>query len=67
MNKAEQDEAKAFHKGVEAMREHIAGGFDRYADNQKWTGPQFARIVRNLKPPTLRDASLPTAVSAPAS
>jgi hypothetical protein len=67
MSKAEQDEAKAFQKGVEAMREFIASGFDRYADNQKWTGPQFARIVRNLKPPALRDASLPTATSAPAS
>ncbi len=63
MSKAEQDEAKAFHKGVEAFREMVATGFDRYSDNQKWTGPQFARIVRNLKAPQPRDASLPAAIA----
>ena len=67
MSKAEQEEAKAFHKGVEAMREHIANGFDRPGESQKWTGGQIARIVRNVKPPALRDAILPTVTSAPAS
>src|SRR5580692_10786237 len=63
MNKAEQDEAKAFHKGVEAMRELIASGFEKYSPIQKWTGPQFATIVRGLKAPQLKDMNLPTAVA----
>ena len=63
MSKAEQEEARAFHKGVEAMREFIASGFDKYGPNQKWTGPQFAHIVRNLKAPVLREVSLPSPVA----
>ena len=63
MSKAEQEEARAFHKGVEAMREFIASAFDKYGTNQKWTGPQFAYIVRKLKAPVLREASLPSPVA----
>lgn len=63
MGKAEQEEARAFHKGVEAMREFIASGFDKYGPNQKWTGPQFAHIIRNLKAPVLREVSLPSPVA----
>ena len=60
MSKAEQEESKAFHRGVEAMREYIASGFEKYLPSpsgiqQKWTGPQFAHIVRGLKAPTARD------------
>ena len=63
MTKSEQDEAKAFHRGVEAMRDHVADGFDKYGPNQKWTGPQFAHIVRGIKAPQLRDSNLPTAAA----
>ncbi len=53
MSKSEQDEARAFHRGVEAMREHIAVNFDRYGPNQKWSGPQFANIVRRVEAPKM--------------
>ena len=55
MSKSEQEYAKAWRAGVEAMREFIAAGFDKYGTNQKWTGPQFASIIRGLQSPAPRE------------
>jgi hypothetical protein len=63
MSKAEQEEAKAFHKGVEAMRDHIAANFENYGNYQRWSGAEFAAIVRKVDGPKFRDASLPAAVA----
>ena len=62
MSKAEQDEAKAFHKGVQAMRDYFAANMEAYK-LQRFSGPEIAAIVRRVEGPKFRDASLPAAIA----
>lgn len=53
MSKAEQEEAKAFHKGVEAMREYLAMNMEKHGKARSFSGEDIAVIIRRVAPPTL--------------
>lgn len=51
LSKSEQDAAKHFHRGVSALREHLAVNFERYTI-QRFSGPEIADIVRRAVLPS---------------
>ena len=63
MNKAEQEQAQAFQKGVNAMREYFAMNMERYRRNQMFSGPDVAAIIRRVDGPKFADASISTVAS----
>ena len=65
MNKSGQEQAQAFHRGVEAMAEHVAKAFDVYKARdsggnliQRFGGPEIADIVRRCERPKFTESAL---------
>lgn len=68
MNKLEQEQAQAFHKGVEAMAKHLADQFGKYSGRdsrgdyiQRFGGPEIADIIRRCQRPAVSGITGPTA------
>lgn len=57
MNKAEQEQAKVFQQGVNAMREYFATEMGKYGKHQAFSGPDIAVIIRRVKGPQFADAA----------
>lgn len=57
MNKAEQEQAQAFQRGVNAMREYFAAAMEKYQRNQMFSGQDVAAIIRRVDGPRFADSA----------
>lgn len=53
--KSEQEQAQAFQRGVNAMREYFAANMEQYKRNQAFSGPEVAAIIRRVEGPRFGD------------
>ena len=49
----EMSESRGFAAGISAMRAYLADTWDKYPDIQTFTGPQIARVIRNVRGPDM--------------
>ena len=46
-------ESRGFAAGISAMRAYLADTWEKYPDIQTFTGPQIARVIRNVRGPDM--------------
>jgi len=49
----EMSESRGFAAGISAMRAYLADTLDKYPAAQTFTGPQIARVIRNVRGPEM--------------